>query len=174
MYVFIECQGNRARVLLLHQQRNDTHCIIQLSLTYFSLQVKKLERTDEESTTSSLVTTALVESPPHSGVGSVSSNGSRSESSLLACGSGCSGSDSGKFHATNIIKCFLLCNSSHCQVCSGFIHRKQTRADISVYKVAQLSSNFSLHFRVKPSFQDKLPQPQVLHLQQVNLFLVYF
>ena len=67
-------------------------------------QVKKLERTDEESTTSSLVTTALVESPPHSGVGSVSSNGSRSESSLLACGSGCSGSDSGRFHATNRIK----------------------------------------------------------------------
>ena len=51
-----------------------------------------------------LVTTALVESPPHSGVGSVSSNGSRSESSLLACGSGCSGSDSGRFHATNLIK----------------------------------------------------------------------
>ena len=62
-------------------------------------QAKKL---DEESTTSSLVTTALVESPPHSAVGSVlSSNGSRvSESSLLACSSGCSGSDSGH-HESN-------------------------------------------------------------------------
>ena len=58
-----------------------------------------------------LVTTALVESPPHSGVGSVSSNGSRSESSLLACGSGCSGSDSGRFHATNKIKFCINVNS---------------------------------------------------------------
>jgi len=87
-----KAKENASKKLLQQQQPTTTPSLPQ--------QVKKLERTDEESTTSSLVTTALVESPPHSGVGSVSSNGSRSESSLLACGSGCSGSDSGH-HESN-------------------------------------------------------------------------